>query len=194
MTVGEIMTRGPICCTPTDSAEAVARAMCAYNVGSLPVIVDQQSRVLIGVITDRDLCCSIVSGGLDPKGTPIEMYVRPNPVTCHEDESLDNCERAMEIRQIRRIPVIDALGRCVGIVSQANLALRGEPEKVSKRLLKFPNLRLDRSRPSSPCDGHLWPTRLQKAKMGIFLANGSITLVNCMLEASTVLNGHMARV
>jgi CBS domain-containing protein len=137
MTVGEIMTRGPICCTPTDSAEAVARAMCAYSVGSLPVIVDQQSRVLIGVITDRDLCCSIVSGGLDPKGTPIEMYVRPNPVTCHEDESLDNCERAMEIRQIRRIPVIDALGRCVGIVSQANLALRAEPEKVSKTVAEI---------------------------------------------------------
>jgi hypothetical protein len=30
------------------------------------VVVDQQSRTLPGMITDRDLCCSIIAQGRDP--------------------------------------------------------------------------------------------------------------------------------
>jgi CBS-domain-containing membrane protein len=38
----------------------------------------------------------------------------------------------MQKHQIRRIPVVDADGRCIGIVSQADIALKEKPEKVSK--------------------------------------------------------------
>ena len=38
----------------------------------------------------------------------------------------------MQEHQIRRIPVVDAEGRCIGIVSQADLALKEKPEKVSE--------------------------------------------------------------
>ena len=78
------------------------------------------------------LCCSIVADGLDPKSTTIEKYISINPVTCREGENLDNCERLMQEHQIRRIPIVDGEGKCIGIVSQADLALRDKPEKVSK--------------------------------------------------------------
>ena len=35
------------------------------SVGSIPVVMDQESRRLVGVITDRDLCCSVVADGLE---------------------------------------------------------------------------------------------------------------------------------
>jgi len=132
MQVKEVMTPDPACCVPGDTAQNVAIIMCEHNVGSVPVVVDQQSRKLTGIITDRDLCCSIIAQGLDPKTTPIQQYMRQNPVACHDGENLDGCERAMQKHQIRRIPVVDADGRCIGIVSQADIALKEKPEKVSK--------------------------------------------------------------
>ena len=44
--------------------------MCEHRIGSVPVVIDQKSRELVGMITDRDLCCSIIAAGLDPN-TPL---------------------------------------------------------------------------------------------------------------------------
>jgi len=132
MKVKEVMTPNPACCVPGDTAQNVAIIMCEHNVGSVPVVVDQQSRKLTGIITDRDLCCSIIAQGLDPKTTPIQQYMRQNPVACRDGENIEGCESAMQKHQIRRIPVVDVDGRCIGIVSQADIALKEKPEKVSK--------------------------------------------------------------
>jgi CBS domain-containing protein len=132
MKVREVMTPNPVCCVQTDTAQKVARLLRDSDIGSVPVLQDQQSRKLIGMITDRDLCCSVIADGLDPKSTTIANLITPNPVTCRDGENLDKCERAMQEHRIRRIPVVDGDGRCIGMVSQADLALKEKPEKVSK--------------------------------------------------------------
>ena len=138
MKVLDVMTSDPICCVPTDSAQQVAKILRDSNVGSLPVVEDQESGKLIGMITDRDLCCSIVtSDSLTAKSTSIQQFISLDPVTCREDEDLEQCERAMQEHQIRRIPVVDAEGRCIGIVSQADLALKEKPENVAKTVAEI---------------------------------------------------------
>jgi CBS domain-containing protein len=122
---------------PSDTAQKVARLLCEQNIGSVPVVVDNQSRKLIGMITDRDLCCSIVTQGLDPKKTSIDGLFSVHPVTCRDGENLERCERAMQEHQIRRIPVVDGEGCCIGIVSQADLALKDKPEKVSRTVAEI---------------------------------------------------------
>jgi CBS domain-containing protein len=137
MKIREIMTANPVCCVPEDNAQAVARAMKEHNIGSVPVVTDQQSRRLVGMITDRDLCCSIVAGGLDPKSTTIEKLISLEVVACREGENMDSCERLMQQHQIRRIPVVDGEGQLIGIVAQADLALKDKPEKVSKTVAEI---------------------------------------------------------
>jgi len=132
MKVREAMSSNPLCCLPTDTAQKVAIILRDHNIGSVPVVEDQQSPKLLGMITDRDLCCSVMADGLDPKSTSIEKFISLNPVTCRDGENLEKCERAMQEHQIRRIPVVDGEGRCIGIVSQADLALKEKPERVSK--------------------------------------------------------------
>lgn len=143
MKIREVMTENPKCCVPSDSAQKAARMLCEQNVGSLPVVVDQQSRKLIGMITDRDLCCAVVAEGLDPKQTSIDGLFSVEPITCREGENVEKCERAMQEHQVRRIPVVDGEGCCIGIVSQADLALKDKPEKVSKTVAEI-------SKPESP--------------------------------------------
>ena len=135
--IKEVMTPNPVCCLPNDTAQQVAIVMRDRSIGSIPVVVDQQSRKLLGIITDRDLCCSVLAAGLDPNTTPIETYVSLHPVTCGEGENLEKCEHAMQEHKLRRIPIVDGEGRCIGIVSLADVALRDEPERVSRTVAEI---------------------------------------------------------
>jgi CBS domain-containing protein len=132
MKIREVMSPNPVCCVPGDSAQQVARIMCDRNIGSVPVVVDQQSRKLLGMITDRDLCCSVIAAGLDPRTTEIEKFVSVELVTCRDGENVDKCQKAMQEHQVRRIPIVDGEDRVIGIVSQADLALKDKPENVSR--------------------------------------------------------------
>jgi len=111
--------------------------MCDHNVGSIRIVLDQESRKLVGVITDRDLCCSVVADGLDPKSVTVEKFMTLNPVTCREGENVENCERLMQEHQIRRMPIVDGEERVIGIIAQADLALKDKPERVSKTVAEI---------------------------------------------------------
>jgi CBS domain-containing protein len=135
--IREVMSRDPVCCVLTDSAQAVARILCDRNIGSVPVVADQQTKKLVGMITDRDLCCSVIAQGLDPKTTAIEKFITLAPVSCRDGENVESCERLMQQHQVRRIPVVDAEDRVIGIISQADLALNDKPERVSKTVAEI---------------------------------------------------------
>jgi len=137
MKVKEVMSVNASCCTANDTAEYVAKMMCDLNVGSIPVVSDHQSRSLLGIITDRDLCCRVLALGLDGKSTPIEEFVTYNPVICRDGENVENCERLMQEHQVRRIPVVDKDNRVIGIVAQADLALNDKPERVHKTVAEI---------------------------------------------------------
>ena len=132
MKIREVMSQNPVCCLASDSAQSVARMMCERNVGSIPVVSDHQSKQLLGMITDRDLCCSVIAAGLDPKTTSIQKFITPKPIACRDGENIDHCGRLMQEHQVRRVPVVDGQNQVVGIVSQADLALKGKPDHVSK--------------------------------------------------------------
>ena len=132
MKIREVMSQNPVCCLASDSAQSVARMMCERNVGSIPVVSDHQSKQLLGMITDRDLCCSVIAAGLDPKTTSIQKFITAKPIACRDGENIDHCGKLMQEHQVRRVPVVDGQDHVIRIVSQADLALKGKPEHVSK--------------------------------------------------------------
>ena len=137
MKIRDVMTTDPVCCLPEDTAQKAAQVLRDNNVGSVPVVSDHQSRKLVGMITDRDLCLSIVAEGLNPRSTAIEKYISVKPIACRDGENLEHCARAMQQHQVRRIPIVDGAGQCIGIVSQADLALKFKPEKVSQTVAEI---------------------------------------------------------
>jgi CBS domain-containing protein len=141
MNVRKVMTRNPVCCLPEDTAQTVASMMCEYNVGSIPVVADIDSQKLIGIVTDRDLCCTIIAQGLDPSATTIMAFMREGPVSCRPEENLESCERAMQKHQVRRIPVVDEQGRCIGIVAQADLVLALDPQHAYQTVAEISRTR-----------------------------------------------------
>jgi CBS domain-containing protein len=137
MKIKEIMSASPACCTADDTVQNVAKMMCDLNVGSVPVVVDHQSLSLVGMITDRDLCCRVLAHGLDAKSTKIQEFVTYNPAICRDAENIENCERLMQEHQVRRIPVVDKENHVVGIVAQADLALKDKAERVHKTVAEI---------------------------------------------------------
>jgi CBS domain-containing protein len=133
MKCSEVMTDNPVCCLPGDSVSQAARVMRREHVGPVPVISDEQTRELIGIVTDRDLAIKVVAESRDSNKTTVGEVMTNTIVACREDDDMSSAIAAMEEHQIRRIPVIDQGGRIVGIISQADVATRvHEPERTAE--------------------------------------------------------------
>ena len=126
MRVKHAMTKDPSCCLPSDKAPKAASIMRNEDTGIVPVIDNEQSQRVVGVVTDRDLCMNIVAEGRDPNSVSVEACMTTVVVTCSPNDSIEKITELMKQNQIRRVPVVDDQGRLQGIVSMADLVGRGE--------------------------------------------------------------------
>ena len=129
----EVMTKNPVSALPTDTVVNVAQLMKERDIGPVPIVEDKVSRKLIGIVTDRDLAMKVVADGRDPNTTLVRDVMTRQVVTCREGDDIDSALDAMSTHQLRRIPVVDKDDRLVGIIAQADVALRmDEPEKTGE--------------------------------------------------------------
>jgi CBS domain-containing protein len=128
----EVMTKNPVCCLPDDMVAKVAQLMQSENIGSVPVIENEQTQKLVGIVTDRDLALKIVAKGNDANSTKVEAVMTRQIVTCRTDDDLQLALDAMAEHQLRRIPIVDNDNKIVGIIAQADVATRVNlPEKTA---------------------------------------------------------------
>jgi len=131
----EVMTKNPICCLPDDMAVKAAELMKGGNIGSIPVIGNDQTGKLVGIVTDRDLIMKIMAAGLDAKSTKVEAVMTRKVVTCRAEDDLQQALDAMAGHQLRRIPVVDNDNKILGIIAQADVATHeNNPEKTATML------------------------------------------------------------
>lgn len=134
MKVKELMTKTPFCCLQTDTVQHAAELMKAHDVGSIPVVTDCDVRKLVGIVTDRDICLKIVGAG-KASTSKVSDAMTETVVTSHVDDIIGSCEAKMERHQVRRIPVVDSRGICVGIVSQADIALHDSAKHTAQTVV-----------------------------------------------------------
>lgn len=120
----DVMTENPTSCMPGDLVVRAAQLMQREDVGLIPVVTDTNDKRLLGVVTDRDLALRVVAQNRHPSQTTVDTVMSAEPVTCQPDDNLDLALDHMKEFQVRRIPIVDANGSLVGIVAQADVALR----------------------------------------------------------------------
>ena len=123
MKVKDMMTSDPACCTSDTPLPEVARMMVDQDCGEIPVIENKSSKIPVGVVTDRDIVCRTIANGLNPLDLTAADCMSKPIVTVTPDMSLEECCRIMEEKLIRRVPVVDDRGVCVGILALADVAL-----------------------------------------------------------------------
>jgi CBS domain-containing protein len=114
------MTADPACCTPETPVREAAEMMRLNDCGCIPVL-ERDSKRLVGVVTDRDIVCRGVAEGRGP-GIQVRRIMTGSPQACHPDDDIAAVEQIMMQAQVRRVPVVDERGDCVGMISQADLA------------------------------------------------------------------------
>ena len=133
MKCSEIMTKNPSCCLVTDNVYQAAQLMKTEDVGPIPIVSDQETKKLEGIVTDRDLALKVVAELLDPKRTQVKDVMTTGVLTSYADDDVERVLDLMEQHQVRRIPILDEKDRLVGIISQADIATRfEEPEKTAE--------------------------------------------------------------
>jgi CBS domain-containing protein len=127
----DIMTAECNCIGENDSVLDAAKRLAELDVGAMPICGEDDR--LKGMLTDRDIVVKVLAQGKDPGSTRAGELGQGDGevVTIGADDSIEEALHTMSEHQIRRLPVIDG-HRCVGIISQADIARNYDEEKVGE--------------------------------------------------------------
>jgi CBS domain-containing protein len=104
---------------PDTTAQECARRMRQTEVGALPVWEEGK---LIGIVTDRDICCRAVGNGRDPKTVTAREIMTSQISSCFDDQDCGDAARVMKDMHLRRLAVMDRKQKLVGMLSVDDLA------------------------------------------------------------------------
>ena len=129
----DIMTTDVVTGTPQNTIAEAARLMKTEDIGPILIVDNEQSKTLVGIVTDRDIVVKAIAEGRDADTTRIGEVMSKKLVTCRADDDIDIAMKAMAQYQLRRIPVVGENMKLLGIISQADVATRVHaPEKTGE--------------------------------------------------------------
>lgn len=124
MNVKRLMKHQVRTCRPDDSLNEVAQIMWDEACGSVPV-VDEHYRP-VGFLTDRDICIAAYTQGRPLRELKVESAMARSVISCGSEEDLEHAARLMRENCVRRLPVVDAHGVLVGLLSLDDVACESQ--------------------------------------------------------------------
>ena len=124
MLAQDLMTHPAITCHVNDPLTVAARAMWDHDIGSIGVVNDDG--VLTGMLTDRDICMAAYTQGRPLDEILANSAMAHKVVSARPDQRLGEIEHLMADHQLRRIPIVDADGRPLGMVSINDVAVASD--------------------------------------------------------------------
>lgn len=109
-----VMFESPLRLDCAASVSEAAHLMQSTDSGS--VLVEDDGR-LLGILTDRDIALRVVAQSRDPHTTQVGEVCTLNPLVIAADDQVEWALELMRSRAVRRLPVVDAVGHAIGLVS-----------------------------------------------------------------------------
>jgi CBS domain-containing protein len=119
MKVREIMHNGVEWANPDTPVSEIANLMRETDIGAVPVGENDR---LVGMVTDRDICCAVSMTGFDPKQTKARDVMSKGIHCCSTEDGIEDAVHHMETLKVRRLPVIDENKRMVGMLSLGDIS------------------------------------------------------------------------
>lgn len=117
-----VMSQPVVAVTPEATIDQVAAVLADHRIGAVPV-VDDYGRAL-GIVTEPDLTRSATAD--KPTATAADVMSAP-VVTVQAADRVEDVLRAMRKHGVGRVPVVDAAGRVIGIISGSDLRRNRTP-------------------------------------------------------------------
>ncbi len=95
-----------------------AQVMKEHRIGCVLV---EASGKLVGIFTERDILTKLVGTGYDPATVQVDKVMTPNPETLTPDDPIAFAMRLMSIGGFRHVPLVDADGRPIGVLSMKDV-------------------------------------------------------------------------
>lgn len=116
---GDICSRIVSIAYPALSVDEAARVMREQHVGCLVVVeeVTEEERRVVGMLTDRDIVTGVVARQHDAQALRVGDLMSRDVVSVREDDGLLDVLAAMRQKAVRRVPVVAAGERLVGLVA-----------------------------------------------------------------------------
>ena len=119
MNVNELMNSKVESTNPDATTKEAARQMHDIHVGCLTVMEDNK---LVGIVTDRDICCKVTATGRDAGFTKVNEIMTREVTTIFDDQSIDEAADVMVTKHIRRLAVVNRDNAIQGFLSVVDLA------------------------------------------------------------------------
>ena len=130
MNIRDLMTSDIKTVAPSDSVQQAASFMLSADTGSIPVCEDGK---VVGMVTDRDIAVRGIAQG---RGADCKVSdVMTSDVVCAKDtDDVLAIAQQMSDKQVRRMPVVDAMEQLVGMVSLGDLSRERQEQAASTAL------------------------------------------------------------
>ena len=133
MKARDLMTPDPFVVLPDEPVLRAAEIMRDHDVGVVPVVESRESRLLLGVITDRDLAVRHVAGAHHHDCPVRDHMTADHLVAVRPSDGAGEVMDRMADHKVRRVMVTDDGGRLLGVIAPADL-LREEGEEHPRRV------------------------------------------------------------
>lgn len=120
----------PMTFGPDEKVIVAVHAMSAKNYGA-SVIVDHANKP-VGIVTERDFMRRLLAKGLDADTTPIRDIMTSDLKLASEDDQVVEWLRIMSNERFRHLPVIDAQGKLINIMSQGDFVSYTWPQLLHR--------------------------------------------------------------
>jgi len=121
MLVQDLMAHPAITCHVNDSLDEAAQKMWDHDCGVLPVVNDEGK--VTSVITDRDICMAALTQGRPLHELLVNLAMAKHVIAVGPEQTLGEAEQLMSRHRIRRLPVVDAASRPLGVISLHDVAI-----------------------------------------------------------------------
>lgn len=122
MPIGNIRTREVVVARRDTTVSEAARLMRNHHVGDVVVVDELDGRkVPCGIVTDRDIVIGLVAEGLDADTITVSDLMMTEIIVARELDGVADTLEVMRVKAVRRMPIVDALGTLVGIVTADDL-------------------------------------------------------------------------
>lgn len=118
----------PFFLTPTHSVSEAEQLMNRYRISGVPIVNTMEDRILVGILTNRDL--RFVA---DYSIQINEVMTKENLVTAPTGTSLKEAEQILQKHKIEKLPIVDQNGRLSGLITIKDI----------EKILEFPNAAKD---------------------------------------------------
>ncbi len=115
MRVSELLLRDVTLVPSEDTVQNAARAIA--DIDNRVILVGVEDRI-VGVLTIRDILIRLVAAGPDPTATPVSQVMSSSLFTCTEEDTAESVAEVMAEHRIEQMPVLDAGGRLVGVITR----------------------------------------------------------------------------